>query len=197
MDVTSYLLGKNASGGGGTPSGGDKIKPLTLTFNANSGDVINTQMIDTSLLTTFRNMFVNTTVEELDLSSWNTSKVTNMQNMFGSCKKLKTVKIGTAFDTSSVTTMDSMFNNCLVLENIPAFNASKVTNFGGMFSNVGPNLTDESLDNILLTCISAVSYTGTKTLNKLSFPSGWYPASRIQALPHYQDFINAGWTIGY
>ena len=24
-----------------------------------------------------------------------------------------------------------------------------------------------------------------------------YPTSRIQALPHYQDFLDAGWTIGY
>jgi len=60
------------------------------------------------------------------------------------------------------------------------------------------NLTDESLDNILQMCINTTSvYTRPKTLTELGFNVGYYSASRIQSLPHYNDFINAGWTIGY
>ena len=54
-----------------------------------------------------------------------------------------------------------------------------------------------NLNNILLSCISATSYTETKTLTQLGIYSYRYPASRIQALPNYQDFLNAGWTTGY
>jgi hypothetical protein len=46
-------------------------------------------------------------------------------------------------------------------------------------------------------CINATSYTGTKTFSKFGFNSGYYAASKIQSLPSYQDFITAGWTIGY
>lgn len=231
MDVTSYLLGKQA-GGGGTPTlqdksvtitengttnvtadtgydglseveittnvsggGSQKIKPLTLSFSSNSGSEINTQMIDTSLLTTFRNMFTTCVCEELDLSGWDASNVTRMDSMFQNCSNLKTVKIGNLFDTSKVTNMNSMFYNCSNLIDVPVFNASRVTNFGGMFQNIGSELTDQSLDNILLTCISATSYTGTKKLSSLGLPTSIYLESRIQTLPHYQDFINAGWAI--
>lgn len=34
-------------------------------------------------------------------------------------------------------------------------------------------------------------------ISKLGFSSNAYPKSRIQALSNYQDFINAGWSIGY
>ena len=60
-----------------------------------------------------------------------------------------------------------------------------------------PKLTDKSIDNILKMCINAISYSGVKTLQILGFSSNDYPASRIQELPSYQDFIDAGWTIGY
>ena len=58
------------------------------------------------------------------------------------------------------------------------------------------SLSDTSLDNILQMCINATSYTATKTLNHIGIYLDTYPASRIQALPHYQDFLDAGWTIG-
>ena len=80
------------------------------------------------------------------------------------------------------------------MENIPLLNAASATNMDYMFVGC-EKLTDTSLDNILQMCISATNYTGTKTLAQLSINDATvYPASRIQALPHYQDFINAGWT---
>ena len=36
-----------------------------------------------------------------------------------------------------------------------------------------------------------------KNLSEQGFTSANYPATRIQALPHYQDFVSAGWSIGY
>lgn len=64
-------------------------------------------------------------------------------------------------------------------------------------SKIGNKLTDASLDNILQMCINATSYTETKTLAELGLSNYRASVSRVEALPHYQDFLNAGWTIGY
>ena len=92
--------------------------------------------------------------------------------------------------------MGAMFSFCSYLTTIPLLDTSNVTNMADMFYHTY-NLTDTSLDNILQMCINASVYTGTKKLSTLGLTSTNYPASRIQALTHYQDFINAGWTIGY
>ena len=94
--------------------------------------------------------------------------------------------------------MNSMFNSCLSLTTIPFLDASSVNKINGLNQIIAScqKLTDESLDNILKTCISAVNYNGTKTFRGLT-ASTYYTAERLQALPHYQDFIDAGWTIGY
>lgn len=126
----------------------------------------------------------------------NTSNVNVMSTTFRDCKNLIRFPL---LDTSEVTNMSTMFANCNKLIEIPLLNTSKVSASNG-FSNTFsgcPNLLDTSLDNILQMCINATSYRGTKTLAKLGFNVTNYPVSRIQALPHYQDFIDAGWTIGY
>ena len=92
--------------------------------------------------------------------------------------------------------MASMFSNCYSLRDVPVFDFSKATDMTNTFANCYI-LTDKSMDNILQTCIGATSFTGTKTLKNIGFNSDYQTTARIQALPHYQDFINAGWTIGY
>lgn len=121
------------------------------------------------------------------------SSITNCASMFAACASLKTLPL---FDTSHATSLWRFANSSTNLENVPAYDLSSATNFNGMYSGCG-KLTDTSLDNILQSCISATSFTGSKTLGYIGIGSWAYPASRIQALPHYQDFINAGWTIGY
>ena len=53
----------------------------------------------------------------LDLSSFNTSNVTNMSAMFMGCNALKIVDL-TSFDISKVTTVEGMFNSCSELTTI-------------------------------------------------------------------------------
>lgn len=123
-----------------------------------------------------------------------TSLVTNMGGMFNNCYSLISIPL---LDTSSVTNMKNMFQACRGLHTIPLLDTSSVTNMQSMFDNC-QSLTDNSLDNILQMCVNATSYTETKTLSYLGIRSNYlYPVSRIQALPHYQDFLDAGWTIGY
>ena len=69
----------------------------------------------------------------LDLSTWNTSNVTDMSWMFYSCYMSK-LDISN-FDTSNVTNMDVMFAKCTLLEKIDVskWDTSKVMSMGGMF----------------------------------------------------------------
>jgi surface protein len=128
---------------------------------------------------------------------FDTSSASDWTTAFGSCEKLKTIP---NFNTSSATNFDRTFSQCAALENVPVFNWSKV-NANNCFRNTFyscKKLTDTSLDNILQSCISATLYNGTKTLKTLGInDTNVYPTSRIQALPHYQDFVDAGWSIGY
>ena len=124
---------------------------------------------------------------------FDTQNVTNMSYAFYGCEKITSIP---EFNTEKVQNFSNCMRMCTMLEDVPLLNTSSVTNFQYMFSNCN-NLTDTSIDNILQMCINATRYNGTKTLVQLGFSSSMASASRIQALPHYQDFINANWTIGY
>ena len=152
----------------------------------------NIPLLNTSNVQVFKGTFADcsslTTIPLL-----NTHNATNMSNMFWNCHNLTEVP---ELDTSNVTNMSGMFYGCTNLTTVPLLDTSKVTNMSKMFNNC-TSLSDTSLDNILQMCINATSYTGSKTLATLGFNATNYPASRIEALTHYQDFIDAGWTIGY
>ena len=122
-----------------------------------------------------------------------TSNSNNTAAMFYGAISLLEIPL---LDTSNVTTFYTMFQGCYSLRKIPVLNTSKVTFFDNCYRDCR-SLSDNSLDNILQMCIGSTSYTGTKTLKQIGITSSYYTSSRIQALPHYQDFINAGWTIGY
>lgn len=62
-------------------------------------------------------------LEEINISNWNTSKITDMENTFGLCSNLK--KIHGVIDLSSIENYDSMFASCnnltdVKLKNVPA-----------------------------------------------------------------------------
>ena len=99
-------------------------------------------------------------------------------------------------DTSNVTRVDYMFGGCSWLQYIPVLDLSNVTYMSSMFTSC-TSLSLEAINNILQMCAGATSYTGTKTLVYLGFSQTYYAKASIQALPSYQDFIDAGWTIGY
>lgn len=189
-DIVSYLLGKKA-GGTGTNN-------ATIDITGKNGSIqefiTSISSLDTSNMTSMNQLFYNCT-RLVSLPSYlNTSNVTDMDGAFQSCNELETLP---NMDTSNVTSMRNMCYHCIKLKNIPILNTSKVTNFSGMFSYSRGMLSDESLNNLLIMCANATSYTGTKTLSTLGFTSSMYTSSKIQSLPNYQDFIDAGWTIGY
>ena len=143
------------------------------------------------------------------------TNVSDIQSMFQGCSKLTTFgtltfgNITSIFytflnctsletppniDTSSCTNLAYAFRGCTNLKNVPVYDWSSATNLNYIFSNC-TSLTDQSLDNILQSCISATSFTGSKSLrDTIQIPYS-INASRIKACPHYQDFIDAGWTL--
>lgn len=167
------------------------VTDMSYTFNGCS-ELETIPSFNTSNVTNMGSMFSGCT-SLTSVPLLNTSKVNRMDSMFNRCTKLEEIPL---FDTSNVTNMSSMFNSCPKLKTIPLLDTSSVTTFGYMLNGCN-SLTDASLDNILQMCINASSYNGTKKLTQFQLPRNYYPASRIQALPHYQDFIDAGWTIGY
>ena len=84
---------------------------------------------------------------DIDLSSFNTSKVTNMEYMINDMPNLTSLDLSN-FDTSKVTNMKGMFYSMTGLTslNLSNFDTSQVTNMSGMFSSVW-HLTSLNLSN--------------------------------------------------
>ena len=70
----------------------------------------------------------------LDVTHFNTEKVTNMNSMFENCSSLTSLDV-TNFNTAEVTDMYNMFSNCVALTSLylTNFNTEKVTDMGNMF----------------------------------------------------------------
>ena len=83
----------------------------------------------------------------IDLSSFNTSNVTDMSYMFDVTPKLATLDLSN-FDTSQVTTMSHMFDSVssLTTLNLSNFDTSNVTDMRGMFYDMA-NLTTLNLSS--------------------------------------------------
>lgn len=94
---------------------------------------------------------------ELDLSSFNTSAVTNMREVFRGCSSLVSLDLS-GFDTSNVTDMVYMFYGCSSLTslNLNGFDTSAVTDMSYMFFSCS---TLASLD---LSCFNTSAVTDMK-----------------------------------
>ena len=89
---------------------------------------------DTSKVTDMSGMFVFMNLTTLNLSNFDTSKVTNMGGMFAGMSSLTTLNLFN-FDTSKVTNMSSMFGgmSSLTTLDLSNFDTSKVTDMSTMF----------------------------------------------------------------
>lgn len=119
----------------------------------------------------------------------------NLDYAFQNCTNLKDAS---NINISRVRSMVSMFQGCSSLEDVPVFTYNGISSgMQNAFKNC-TKLTDESLDNILQMCINSRGISSSnKTLSYLGFKTSDYPVSRLETLPHYSDFINAGWSVGY
>lgn len=106
---------------------------------------------DTSKVTDMSFMFDNTfyyafAPASIDFSNFNTSKVNNMMCMFTSCRDLTILDLS-SFDTSKVENMWGMFNNCISLTTIKGVIDMKSCNrYSNMFMNCS-KLKDVKIKN--------------------------------------------------
>ncbi len=94
--------------------------------------------IDTSKVTDMSNMFYGcSSLSSLpDISKWDTGNVVNMGSMFEGCLSLTSLPDISKWNTSNVTNMGDMFNGCLSLSSLPdisKWNTDKLTNMDNMF----------------------------------------------------------------
>ena len=93
--------------------------------------------VDTSKVTNMSNMFgYCRSLTSLDVSKFDTSNVTNMSSMFYYCSSLTSLDVS-KFDTSNVTDMNGMFEECSSLTSLDlgGWNTSNVNYIGSMFGN--------------------------------------------------------------
>jgi len=97
-------------------------------------------------------------LNDLDLSYFDTSNVTDMSYMFCDCIRLMTITLE-YFDTSKVTNMSGIFQNCRWLNNlnIGNINTSNVKSMSFMFSNC-TSLSEVDLSSFNTSNVTDMSY---------------------------------------
>ena len=109
-------------------------------------------------VTSCQNMFSSCDeLESLDMSGFDTSKVTNMGAMFFNCVHLVLSGIEN-WNTSQVTTMMSLFGGVVNIENFPVdWNVSNVTNMESTFNNYkGANIDISKWDTSNVTTTNSM-----------------------------------------
>ena len=127
---------------------------------------IDTSTFDTSVVENMYDMFSNThNLISLDLSSFDTRNVTIMKDMFYNTYKLKTVNLS-SFDTQNVTDMRGMFKDSRMLQplDLSNFDTSKVTSMTEMFSGASA-LVSLDLSNFNTSNVTDMTSMFAKTTN--------------------------------
>lgn len=187
-EATQYKPSEMAAAITNLPTGGGanfEITDASYLFYRNARiDVINELLALCKNVIDTEYMFSDcSALTSLDLSSFDTSKVTNMQNIFYSCYNLKYLNISSFdtskvrsflyffyncrgltsldlrnFDTTGAYNMSFMFNGCNNLKSLDlsSFNTSKVTSMTGMFGSCN-SLTRLDLSNFDTTNVTNMS----------------------------------------
>ena len=135
---------------------------------------------DTSQVTDMRYMFSELSMlADLNLSNFDTSKVTNMEGMFSEVSKLTNLDLS-SFDTSRVTNMGLMFSFASKLANLNLsnFNTSQVTVMNRMFANM-PNLANLNLSSFDTSQVTEMSYMFYNTPNLTSLDLSTFDTSKV------------------
>ena len=143
--------------------------------SCNSLTSLDVSSFDTAKVTNMGYMFNNcTSLVSLDLSSFDTANVTDMSNMFSGCESLTSLDVS-SFDITNVIYMNSMFNNCQSLTSldVSSFDTSKVTNMRYMFDNCSS-----------LTSLDLSSFDTSKVTNM------YYMFGYCQSLTDLNPFYN-------
>lgn len=118
-----------------TPDSGYLLSKVNVNVNVASsgGGSKNNAFMDFSKYT--NEAYLYKLISSIDVSSFDTSSVTRMKNMFNNFSGLTSLDLR-SFYTSNVTDMSFMFNNCLSLQSLDlsSFDTSKVTSMNKILS---------------------------------------------------------------
>ena len=116
------------------------------------------------------------TLTELDVSNWDTSRVTNMWSMFNGASNLTELDVSN-WDTSNVTTMESMFHGASNLTELDVSNwdTSNVTHMWGMFHGAS-NLTELDVSNWDTSRVTNMGsmFNAANFLRQLTMPDSFF-----------------------
>ena len=132
---------------------------------------------------------------EIDLSNFNTSKVTNMNSMFQGMSNLTTLNLSN-FDTSKVTDMNGMFcevSNLATL-NLSYFNTSKVTDMSYMFWRMH-SLTSLNLSNFDTSQVMKMEYMFGSIENLTSLNLSNFDTSKVMDMNYMFSYMSSLTTL--
>ena len=140
----------------------------------------------TENVTTMASMFRDcSSLSSLDLSSFDTSQVTDMSWMFGFSNNvtsnLTTIAFGSNFNTENVTTMYCMFRRCIQLLSVDlsGFNTSQVTNMATMFYECN-NITSIKLSsNFDTSQVTDMSFMFARCYDLASLDISMFDTSKV------------------
>ncbi len=160
-----------------TTINGKPIVSMRFMFANSKATKIDVSNFDTSKVTNMRAMFYGSAATTLNLSNFDTSKVTTMRSMFyGSAAT--TLNLSN-FDTSKVTTMRSMFyGSAATTLNLSNFDTSKVTDMSYMFQNSKVK-TIYASDKFVTSAVTNGKYMFSGTSNLIGGNGTTYNSSYI------------------
>ena len=119
------------------------IVSMSYMFGGSKATTLDVSNFDTSKVTYMNGMFSNSKATTLDVSNFDTSNVTDMSNMFDG-SNATTLDVSN-FNTSNVTDMSSMFHGSQATTiDVSHFDTSNVTNMQGMFQHSQATIIDVS-----------------------------------------------------
>jgi surface protein len=133
---------------------------------------LNISNFDVTKVTSMQNMFNNCILlKKLDLSNFSTLSLEKIDKMFYNCSSLEFLDISN-FDTTKITSMDNLFYNCTNLNSLylSSFNNLKVTSMENMFYNC-TSLSSLNLGNFNTFQISNLNniFYNCTSLNYINF----------------------------
>ena len=165
---------------------------LTITNNYYFNDINNSvNLIWNDSIDNCYYMFYDcSNIIEIDVSHFDTSKVTNMGYMFFACLQLTSIDVS-HFNTSQVTNMGSMFYYCSQLTSIDVshFNTSKVTNMGYMFYS-GSQLTSIDVSHFDTSQVTNMGYMFYSCSQLTSIDVSHFDTSQVIGMGYMFSFCS-------
>lgn len=148
---------------------------------------------DTSRVTNMSSMFDGlSSLTSLDVSSLNTSQVTDMRYMFSECDNLTSLDVS-SFNTGNAINMAGMFWNCsgLTRLGLSSFDTSKVTTMYNMFSGCS-SLTSLDISSFNTSQVANMRYmfSNCTSLQHIYASSRWSTAAITNATNGKDMFTN-------